>query len=79
MGEVICVLVEIGQMRTGTIKKLVDDRGFGFIETDHGDLFFHVSALQGVAFEELQVGQPVEYTDVEGPKGRRAETVKVVE
>lgn len=64
-------------MPVGTIKKLVADRGFGFIKTDHGELFFHMSALQEVRFEELQEGQSVEYTEGKGPKGPRAENVKL--
>jgi CspA family cold shock protein len=64
------------QVAEGTIKR-VTDKGFGFIATASGkDLFFHRSALQGVAFEELQVGQRVEFTEGEGPKGPRAEVVK---
>ena len=62
-------------MPEGTIKKLTD-RGFGFIKTERGDLFFHSSALQDVRFEELQEGQSVEYTEGQGPKGPRAESVK---
>ena len=63
-------------MAEGTIKR-VTDKGFGFIATQSGkDLFFHRSALQGVAFEELRLGQRVEFTEGEGPKGPRAETVK---
>jgi CspA family cold shock protein len=64
-------------MASGTIKKLTD-RGFGFIETDSGtDMFFHMSSLQGVTFEELQEGQQVSYTEGSGPKGPRAESVQV--
>jgi CspA family cold shock protein len=66
-------------MPEGTIKKLVVDRGFGFIDTGGGkDLFFHFSALQGVRMEELREGQRVEFEEGEGPKGPRAESVKVV-
>lgn len=61
-------------MATGTIKKLTD-RGFGFITTDTGDLFFHMSAVQGCTFEDLREGQTVEYTEGQGPKGPRAENV----
>jgi CspA family cold shock protein len=65
-------------MAEGSIKRLTD-RGFGFIETSSGsDLFFHTSALQGVAFEELRVGQRVEFTEGQGPKGPRAETVRII-
>ncbi len=64
-------------MPHGTIKKLTD-RGFGFIDTGHGDLFFHSSALQNTAYEELREGQTVEYEEGESPKGPCAETVRVV-
>jgi CspA family cold shock protein len=65
-------------MPQGTIKKLVSDRGFGFIEGERGELFFHHSAVQGTPFESLRVGQTVEYTEGRGPKGPRAESVTVV-
>jgi CspA family cold shock protein len=63
---------------SGSIKRLTD-KGFGFIRTESGnDLFFHSSALDGVSFEELRVGQRVEFREGQGPKGPRAETVRVV-
>ena len=65
-------------MPQGKIKRLVTDRGFGFIETETGDLFFHMSGLEGTSFEELQEGQAVEYELGQGPKGPRAESVKPV-
>ena len=65
-------------MSQGVIKKLVADKGFGFIKGDGGDLFFHHSAVQEGQFEELQEGQTVEYTEGNGPKGPRAESVIVV-
>ena len=61
-------------MPAGTIKKLTD-RGFGFITTDDGELFFHMSAVQGCTYEDLREGQSVEFTVGQGPKGPRAETV----
>jgi CspA family cold shock protein len=62
----------------GTIKRLTD-RGFGFIETSSGkDIFFHSSALEGVSFEQLQTGQRVSYSEGQGPKGPRAEAVRVL-
>ena len=64
-------------MPEGTIKKLTD-KGFGFIEGDQGDIFFHHSALEGVNYDSLQEGQRVEYQEGRGPKGPCAENVKVV-
>ena len=63
-------------MSEGTIKKLTE-KGFGFIETSNGDLFFHTSAVQGTTFDQLHEGQRVEFTEGQGPKGPRAETVRV--
>jgi cold shock protein len=62
----------------GTIKRKTD-RGFGFINTGTGkDLFFHMSVVQGVSFDDLQEGQRVTYTEGRGPKGPCAESVRPV-
>ena len=65
-------------MPQGTIKKLTD-KGFGFIEGERGDIFFHHSAVQDVAYDNLREGQKVQYEEGEGPKGPRAENVVVVD
>ena len=65
-------------MPQGTIKKLISEKGFGFIEGERGELFFHHSAVEGTAFESLHEGQKVEFTEGRGPKGPRAESVTVV-
>jgi CspA family cold shock protein len=62
-------------MPEGTIKKLTD-KGFGFIDIGDGkDMFFHMSNLEGVTYEELHEGQRVSYNPGSGPKGPRAENV----
>jgi CspA family cold shock protein len=63
-------------MPEGTIKKLLTDKGFGFIEGERGDLFFHHSAVTDATIEDLKVGQKVTYEEGRGPKGPRAENVK---
>ncbi|MBA2115177.1 cold-shock protein [Bremerella alba] len=63
-------------MPEGIIKRLTD-KGFGFIDTGQNkDLFFHLSNLDGVRFEDLHEGQRVSYDEGQGPKGPRAENVK---
>ena len=65
-------------MAEGTIKRLTD-KGFGFIDTGSGsDMFFHMSAVEGTTFEDLREGQRVEYEAGHGPKGPRAEKVRVI-
>ena len=65
-------------MAEGTIKKITD-KGFGFIDTGKGgDLFFHMSNVEGVRFDDLHEGQRVTFNEGRGPKGARAENVKPV-
>ena len=65
-------------MAEGTIKRITD-KGFGFIETgSQKDLFFHMSACEGVRFDELSPGQRVSFNEGEGPKGPRAENVRLI-
>ena len=65
-------------MPQGTIKKLIADKGFGFIQGERGDLFFHHSSVEGASIETLSVGQEVTYEEGHGPKGPRAENVRPV-
>ena len=65
-------------MPQGKVKRLVSDRGFGFIEEDGGnDLFFHHSEVQGATIEELREGQTVDYTVGQGKKGPCATLIQV--
>ena len=63
---------------TGTIKKKVEDRGFGFIsrEGEAKDLFFHSKNVVGTTFEELREGDAVTFDVVQGDKGPAAENVQ---
>jgi cold shock protein len=62
----------------GTVKRLVSDKGFGFIAADDGsEYFFHHSACSGVSFDELREGQSVSFEKGQGPKGPRAENVRL--
>jgi len=58
-------------MPKGTIRRLIADRGFGFITTEgQKDLFFHRSGLEGVDYSSLREGQQVEYEVGQGRNGR---------
>ena len=61
----------------GTIKKVVRDKGFGFILTsDAKDVFFHRNGLQGMDFEGLKGGETVEFEVEQAEKGPRAINVR---
>ena len=62
---------------TGTIKRLIGDKGFGFIAASDGkEYFFHQSACRQTAFDELHEGQAVTFDVGHGPKGPRGENVR---
>ena len=63
----------------GTIKRLIRDRGFGFISAeDETEVFFHHSALQDINFDTLEDGNSVEFDLESGPKGPRAVNLKII-
>lgn len=68
----------------GIIAGKNDEKGFGFITpegmTDEkaNNVFFHTTALEGVAFEDLRIGDTVEFEKQDSEKGFRAVGVKRV-
>jgi CspA family cold shock protein len=69
--------VPAGPKCKGKIKKMVRDRGFGFIRGEDGkEVFFHRSGLNAAEYDSLSEGDFVEYVVQEGPRGARAENVR---
>jgi len=67
-------------MASGTIARLLIDKGFGFIRDEAGiEHFFHRSAVRGAVFELLREGQRVEFTTEDSGKGPRAGEVRLIE
>jgi CspA family cold shock protein len=61
----------------GTIKRLVRDRGFGFIRDDGGqEWFFHRSSVTSGQFEQLNEGQRVSFDEEPSAKGPRAGNIR---
>ena len=66
-------------MAEGRIKKIIHDRGFGFVRGDDGnEVFFHRTELTTVDFDSLEEGQQVSYEVVNSPKGPRARNLHAV-
>jgi CspA family cold shock protein len=65
-------------MTTGTVKKVVADRGFGFIVAeDEKEYFFHRGALDSsIDFDRLVGGERVQFEVEASPKGPRATQVR---
>jgi len=71
-------------MAQGVIKKIVSDRGFGFIAGNPEDVFFHHSSVVETRFDDLKEGETVEYEIADEDtrrkgKGPRAASVKPVQ
>jgi CspA family cold shock protein len=64
-------------MTNGTVKKLVSDRGFGFIAAEDGkEYFFHRDGVLD-NFDTLRGGEKVTFQIEPSPKGPRANQVRV--
>ena len=65
-------------MTTGTVKKVIADRGFGFITAeDAKEYFFHRGALDSsIDFDRLVGGERVTFEIETSPKGPRAAQVR---
>jgi CspA family cold shock protein len=65
-------------MATGTVKKVISDRGFGFIKAeDEKEYFFHRGGLDSsLVFDRLIGGEKVEFEIEASPKGPRAVQVR---
>jgi cold shock protein len=63
---------------SGTVKKVVSDRGFGFITAEDGkDYFFHRDGLdQSLDFDRLNGGERVSFDVQSSPRGPRAVNVR---
>lgn len=64
-------------MFKGTVKRLMRERGFGFISAEDGrEIFFHRSELQNVDFDKLEEGDQLEFNVTKGQKGPQATDIK---
>ena len=65
-------------MTTGTIKKVISERGFGFISAPDGkEYFFHKDGLSSsLDFDRLMGGESVSFDIESNPKGERAVRVQ---
>ena len=68
-------------MASGTVKKVVADRGFGFITGEDGkDYFFHRDGVSAsLDFDRLVGGEQVTFDIESNPRGPRAANVAAAE
>lgn len=61
-------------MTIGTVKFFNEDKGYGFIQPDHGgkDSFVHISAVQAAGLGTLNKDQRVSYDVETGRNGKES-------
>ena len=68
---------EVVDVANGIIKRIVKDRGFGFIRDDGGqEWFFHRSSVKAGSFDQLNEGQRVSFDEEPSQKGPRAGNIR---
>jgi CspA family cold shock protein len=67
----------IREVTAGRIKKIIPDRGFGFVRADDGaEAFFHRTEVTLVDFDSLEEGEAVTFDLVDSPKGPRVHNLQ---
>ena len=69
----------MSEKQQGTVKWFNGSKGYGFIERESGeDIFVHYNAILGDGYRNLDEGQRVEFTVVQGQKGLQAQDVVAI-
>jgi len=67
-------------MAKGKVKRIIRERGFGFVSAEDGrEIFFHRNELQNIDFDALMEGDQLEFDVVKGQKGPAATNIKKME
>lgn len=61
----------------GKVKWFNNRKGYGFIETEKGDVFVHYSQIKVEGFKTLADGVKVKFDAVEGRNGLQARNVEL--
>lgn len=66
-------------MAVGIVKSFNDEKGYGFIETDEGEIVFvHHSSIEMEGFRTLSPGAQVLFDIVVGKRGPEAKLVRKI-
>lgn len=78
LSENIIVLGKDNNKMTGTIKRVLAEKKFGFIRGENEkEYFVHASSCIGFDLNEMQIGKNVEFDEDDKGKGPRAERVRI--
>ncbi|HVY91103.1 MAG TPA: HPF/RaiA family ribosome-associated protein [Bryobacteraceae bacterium] len=62
----------------GRVTKLFPEEGFGFIDSDGREVYFHRDSVLGGHFDRLRIGSRIRFVEELGEKGPQATTVRLV-
>lgn len=65
-------------LSSGTVVRIFPDEGYGFIEADGRELYFHRDSVLASHFDRLRIGSAVRFAEEMGEKGPQASTVRLI-
>ena len=72
----LLVRLILKRYKQGIVRWFNGSKGYGFVERDAGgDVFVHFNAIIGEGYKNLEEGQRVEFSVVQGQKGPQAQDV----
>ena len=70
------VRMDGGSKLEGIVSKWFSDKGYGFVETKSGEVFFHISQLKNA--QEIQRGDKVSFTLIQAKNGPKCVKVQII-
>jgi len=66
------------RLPVGKVIRLSPEEGFGFVESEGREIYFHRNSVLGSNFSRLRIGSPVRFAEEMGEQGPQATTVRLV-
>ncbi|MFT5795468.1 MAG: cold shock CspA family protein [Ulvibacter sp.] len=63
--------------KNGELKKFFSDKGYGFIQSKKGDIFFHVSDSEDLDVDSLQEGITISYEESKDIRSGKTKATEV--
>lgn len=64
-------------MGIGIVKSFVEEKGYGFIQTEQKSIFFHLNDVHFDDMDKIEIGQAVKFDEIPTPKGNKAVDISI--
>lgn len=63
--------------KSGELKRFFSDKGYGFIKSNKGDIFFHISDSNGLNVDSLTEGTNLSYEESVDARSGKTKAINV--